>query len=162
MDLILHINKRLFIGMAAGVEQANGALFSGYRYSNSFLSYGTDQPLNGIYRSRDNRINVGIRTDITIIRQMRLSVRAEYCGAFQGKQNKSTDYLNTWSDQMYRQSASAGIHEDGNNHFYLPEDVHNATNDDVVYVGLGETFAKTYRGWRVTTSLVLDLLTHHN
>ena len=162
MDLLLHVNKRIFVGVALGVEQMNSTLFSGYRYNNAFLSYGSDQPLNGVYHSKDNRMNMGMRMDITIIRQLRLSIRGEYCGVFQGKQNKTSDYANTWSDQMYRQASSGGIHEDGNDHFYLPEDVHNATNDDVVFVGLGETFAKTYRGWRITTSLILDLLTHHN
>ncbi len=162
MDLLLHVNKRLFIGVALGVEQANSKLFSGYRYAHSFLSYGSDQALNGVYKSKDNRINMGMRMDITIIRQLRLSVRGEYCGVFAGKQNKDSDYANSWSDQMYRKSASGGVHLDGDNHFYLPEDVRNANDDNVYYVGLGQTFAKTYRGWRITTSLVLDLLTHHN
>jgi hypothetical protein len=147
--------------MAVGVEQANSKLYSGYRYRNSFLSYGTDQALNGVYRSRDNRINLGVRMDVNIIRQLRLSVRAEYCGIFMGKQDENS-YSNPWSDQMYRQSASGGIHSDGNNHFYLPEDVANANNDDVFFVGLGKSFAKTYRGWRIGTSLILDLFTHHN
>ncbi len=161
MDLVLHVSKRVFFGVALGVEQSNSTLFSGYRYNNAFLSYGSDQPLNGVFRSKDNRMNMGMRLDISIIRQLRLTIRGEYCGVLQGKQNKSSDYSNPWSDRMYRNSASGGIHEDGNNHFYLPEDVNNATNDDYVFAGLGETFAKTYRGWRVTTGLIFDLISTH-
>ena len=162
IDLLMHLSKRVFIGAALGVEQANSTLYSGYRYSHSFLSYGTDQPLNGIYRSKDNRINMGLRMDVTIIRQLRFSLRAEYCGVFGGRQDKDADYANPWKDQMYNQSASGGIHNDGNNHFYLPEDVTHANDDNVYFVGLGQTFAKTYRGWRISTGLVLDILTHHN
>ena len=92
----------------------------------------------------------------------RISVRGEYCGIFAGKQDKSSDYGNPWSDQMYRQSGGAGVNLDGNSHFYLPENVNNAGNPDYYYVGLGENFAKTYRGWRLTTTLVVDLFTHHN
>ncbi len=158
MDLVFHVSKRVFFGVALGVEQSNSTLFSGYRYNNAFLSYGSDQPLNGIFRSKDNRMNMGLRLDVSIIRQLRITIRGEYCGVLQGKQNKSDDYANPWSDKMYRNSASGGIHEDGNNHFYLPEDVNNAANDDVVFVGLGETFAKTYRGWRLTTGLIFDLI----
>ena len=162
IDLLMHLSKRVFIGPALGVEQSNSTLYSGYRYSHSFLSYGSDQPLNGIYRSKDNRMNMGLRLDVAIIRQLRFSLRMEYCGVFAGKQDKDADYSNTWSDQMYRQSASGGIHNDGDNHFYLPEDVTQANNDNVYFVGLGRTFAKTYRGWRISSGLVLDLFTHHN
>ena len=161
-DLLMHLNKRVFIGAALGVEQMNSTLYSGYRYSHSFLSYADDQPLNGIYRSKDNRLNMGLRLDVAIIRQLRFSLRAEYCGVFGGKQDKDEAYANTWKDQMYAQSASAGIHNDGDNHFYLPEDVTQAGDDNVYYVGLGRTFAKTYRGWRISTGLVLDIFTHHN
>ncbi len=162
LDLLMHLSKRVFIGAALGVEQMNSTLYSGYRYSNSFLSYSDDQPLNGVFRSKDNRMNMGLRLDVAIIRQLRFSLRAEYCGVFQGKQDKDEAYANTWKDQMYAQSASAGIHNDGDNHFYLPEDVTQAGDDNVYYVGLGRTFAKTYRGWRFTTGLVLDIFTHHN
>jgi hypothetical protein len=161
-DLMLHISKRVFFGMATGVEQANSKLYSGYRYANSFLSYGEDQALNGVFRSKDNRINLGVRMDVSIIRQVRISLRGEYCGMFQGKQDKSSDYSNPWSDQLYRQSGSAGVNSDGLSHFYLPENVNNANNSDYYYVGLGENFSKTYRGWRWTTTLILDLFTHHN
>jgi hypothetical protein len=162
IDLILHLSNRVFFGMATGVEQANSKLYSGYRYANSFLSYGEDQALNGVFRSKDNRINLGARLDVSIIRQVRISLRGEYCGVFQGKQNKSSDYPNPWSDQFYRQSGSAGVNLDGLSHFYLPENVNNANNPDYYYVGLGENFAKTYRGWRLTATVIVDLLTHHN
>ncbi len=161
-DLLLHISRRVFIGFASGVEQANSKLYSGYRYNNSVLSYGEDQPLNGVYRSKDNRINMGIRLDISLIRQVRISIRGEYCGVFAGKQDKSSDYSNPWSDQFYRQSSNGGINEDGYNHFYLPENVHNAANPDYYFTGLGENFAKSCRGWRLTTTVILDLITHHN
>ena len=162
IDLLMHLSKRVFIGFATGVEQANSKLYSGFRYTNSFLSYGEDQALNGVYRSKDNRINMGIRIDISLIRQIRISIRGEYCGVFAGKQDKSSDYGNPWSDQMYRQSAGAGVNVDGLSHFYLPENVNNAGNPDYYNVGLGENFAKTYRGWRLTTTLIVDLITHHN
>ena len=162
MDLMLHVNRRVFIGMAAGVEQANSKLYSGYRYANSFLSYGEDQALNGVFRSKDNRINLGIRVDVSLIRQVRISVRGEYCGVFAGKQNKSSDYSNPWSDQLYRQSTNAGVNLDGLGHYYLPENAANANNDYYYFTGLGENFAKTYRGWRLTTTLIVDLITHHN
>lgn len=162
IDLLMHLSRRVFIGFATGVEQANSKLYSGYRYSNSFLSYGEDQALNGIYRSKDNRINMGMRVDVSLIRQIRISVRGEYCGVFAGKQDQSSDYGNPWSDQLYRQSAGGGVHIDGTSHFYLPENVNNAGNADYYNVGLGENFAKTYRGWRLTTTIIVDLLTHHN
>ena len=162
IDLMLHISRRVFFGIATGVEQANSKLYSGYRYANSFLSYGEDQALNGVFRSKDNRINMGARLDVSIIRQVRISLRGEYCGLFQGKQDKSSDYSNPWSDQLYRQSGTAGVNIDGLSHFYLPENINNANNSDYYNVGLGETFAKTYRGWRLTATLIIDLVTHHN
>ena len=47
------------------MEQANSKLYSGYRYVNSFLSYGEDEAISGVFRSKDNRINMGMRVDVS-------------------------------------------------------------------------------------------------
>ena len=159
-DLLMGIGRRVKLGMATGYEAQNVTLYSGYQYKNGFLSYGSDQPLNGIFNSRDGgSITLGLRAEVSIVRQARLSVRADYVGVFAGKQKEGGDYeLLPWRDEMYGASGSGGIHTDGFNHFYLPEDVTNANNDYVYYVGQGSNFAKGFRGWRFNVGLDIDLL----
>ncbi len=165
-DFLFSIRDRVFIGWALGGDFGKGTLYSGYRYAGDGdrISYGTDQPLNGIYRFRGaTAINLGARLDVKIVRQLRLTVRGEYLGTFMGKQKGAaggSDYeLLPHRDELYGNSTSGGIHIDGFNHFYLVENPQAANNDYVYYVGLGNNFARTFRGWRIQAGVVLDIKT---
>lgn len=164
-DFLFSIRDRVFFGWALGGDFGKATLYSGYRYAgDDRISYGTDQPLNGIYRFRgNNTINLGGRVDVKIVPQVRLTVRGEYVGTFMGKQKGAAGTsgyeLLPHRDELYGNSSSGGVHIDGFNHFYLVESPAAANNDYVYYVGQGNNFAKTFRGWRIQAGVVIDIKT---
>lgn len=162
-DIMGFLSRRVSLGFALGMDVPHTKLYSGYRYAGGPLSYGTDQALNGVFRAKGvPSLTGGLRLDVAIVRQLRFTARAEYVGLFAGKQKggDGSDYeLLPWRDELYGYSSSGGVHTDGFNHFYLPEDVKAANNDYVYYVGQGSNFAKMYRGWRINVGLTLDLFT---
>jgi len=161
IDLMIP-GKKVDFGMALAMEIQKGRIYSGYRYNNGMLSYAEDQALNGIYRFRGNtRLNLGLRMDFKITKWMHLSVRAERIGFWSKMLESSTLSYNLLphQDEMMANASSGPINIDGTLHYYLPEDVQNANNDDVYFVGNGGyTFANTYKGWRFGLLLRFNLV----
>lgn len=164
-DLMIPGKKKFAIGFALGMELQKATLYSGYRYANGRLSYAEDQPLNGIYRFRNStRINAGLRMDYKVSKWLVFSLRAERIG-FWAKLTEDVGFdpgynLVPHRDEMMAGASSGPTNIDGTLHYYLPEDVANANNEYVYFVGTGgNTFANTYKGWRFMLTLQLNLKT---
>jgi len=147
--------------MALGVQLQNATLRSGYRYAyDGRLTYGDDQPLNGIFRQKANSaMTIGGRLDLKLIKLRRhsfitLSLRGENIG-FGRNFVSSNPYLLPMRDELMGQASAGPVHVDGDLPYYLPEDVANRHNPYTTFVGLNPTFAGVLHGWRFSANLLL-------
>jgi len=162
MDLLFPLGGRVKLGMALGAERQRLTVISGYQYTYGITSYADDKPLNGIYRLQmDYAINWGLRTDIVLIKIkdreiLTLSLRAEKVGAME-KMMGLDRYANPMHDPM-TYNATMGPVSSGYGikflHYYLPEDAHNANNDEVYFNNLQHNVAGIFRGWRFSANII--------
>ncbi len=165
MDLMLvpepvHFN----FGMAMGLMQQKSTLKFGYRYANNdFLSYtsSADVPISGIFRMKNAMtMNFGARIDYFPIAEnqhFQITVRGEYVGAFQNFVTSKPE-LTPHRDEMMGNSASP-VNTNGSLRYYQPEDLKNANNDYVYFVGLPTAFNSVYQGWRIMLTVHYNFIT---
>jgi len=160
-DLMFPVGGRVVLGMACGGQLQKATVRSGYRYAyDGRLSYGDDQPMNGIFRMKaDMALVLGARIDLKLVKLhdhsfITLSMRGENIGV--GRNYVSSDpYLLPLRDELMGQASAGPTHNDGTLRYYLPEDVRNRYDDYTTFVGTNPTFASVLHGWRFSANLLI-------
>ena len=158
-DLMYPVGKRVVLGVAIGAQLQKVTIHSGYRYAaNGLLSYGEEQPLNGIFRMKSEAaILMGGRFDWKMIKRhdhafISLSLRSEYLGVLTHFVDPSP--LSERDDMMAQATGGPNFNE-GALRFYLPTDVRDRRDEYVTFVGLGDTFRSQLYGWRFSANLLI-------
>ncbi|MDQ2772094.1 MAG: hypothetical protein M3Y54_16530 [Bacteroidota bacterium] len=160
-DLLFPVGGRVGVGAAIGGQLQNVTVHSGYRYAaNGLLSYGEEQPLNGVFRQKvTGSLLLGARLDLKLIKLhdhafITLSLRGESVGVLRHFIEGSDPNVNPLRDEMMAQATGGPTFDDGTLRYYLPEDVRKRRDDYTTFVGLNPTFASTLHGWRFSANLL--------
>ncbi len=160
---LLFGGPRVYLGFTSGLQTQKATLYSGFRYSNGPLSYGQDQPMNGIFEFRQNRVmNVGARLDIRLFKALRISARADYNGIdLTTEKPDENPSLVPHRDEMMAKASGGIVYRDGYTRYTLMEEnpldgqgyVPARSGED----GSGKPIARAFKGWQYTATLKFTL-----
>lgn len=149
---VFHI-KKVFFGLNMSAFFVKGKMYSGYRYNNNFVSYGTDKRMNGIFSTNDTQLAGGAHIYWLIRKNIALVAEWQYVGLGRALILGKTDVLGI-KDKLDGYGAQYSNHQYTQ---YYPRDYERMGDPYAYFVGQGDLLRPSLSGSRFTLALRYNL-----
>jgi hypothetical protein len=149
---IFHIGKAFF-GLNMSALFVTGKMYSGYRYRNDFVSYGTEKRMNGIFSTNDTQLSGGAQVYFLARKNIAIMAQWQYVGVMREFILGKTDVLGM-KDQLDGYGGQYSNHQYTQ---YYPRDYENMNNSYSYFVGSGALLRPSLYGNRFMLSVRYNL-----